>query len=558
MVIVRVKLVVLLICCNLFMARPILAQTDLTQAKKDYNEGNYPLSLDAAVLVYHTAHENNDEAAIADAGNLIGLIRLAQSQPRLAIKFLREAASLNQKINNEHRSAANYINLGLAFTDLFKPDSAVHYLQMALSLSASIKADDLVAMARNHLGDAYFKKNDFLAAEQQYLAVINNNNYKSDWENSFAYTGLARLRNQQRQYREASKFADMAFELAKKAGTKWDATQALELAHSAYRSLGDPSTAYDRLLLYKRYSDSLVDLEKQKALNGLFLKERSFDNDRLLKQREIDRLVIVVISLIALIILLTAFVFYRKIVRTRRINRQLSAQNEAVLEENHDKDRLFSIVSHDLRSPLAGLHSTLQLFRSGELDAEELVSLADQMSVQLEGTSGMLDSLLVWAGKQLGGIKPKPVHIYLPAKIEKITAAFAPVAARKNIQLVHEPQKLPTILGDADQIRIILQNLIANAIKYTPVAGVVSITYSLDDHVNLFIADNGVGMQSEDLHKILSHQGLNVSSYGTANEKGIGLGMQLAKEFAMQNNVTLTGQSEPGKGTTFHLKFVIS
>ncbi|MBL4675672.1 MAG: tetratricopeptide repeat-containing sensor histidine kinase [Mucilaginibacter sp.] len=529
-----------------FCAGPTFAQ--LLGVKKDYNEGNYVSSLNGALQAYRQAQQTHDQAALADAGNLIGLIRLAQGQPDVAIQFFRHAASINKRINNQQRLAANYINLSLGFSDLHHTDSTIRYLKSALDLSTRIKAANLIAMATNHLGDAYYKKAELQLAERKYLAVIHNKNYQSNWENSFAYSGLARIRLEQHQYPQAARFADIAFQYALRSDVKWDAAQALAVGHIAYWKQGDAKTAYRRLLNYKLYSDSVLNLEKDKALNSLFLKDKSFENERLsqqvnigLQQRKIDRLFIVVVSLLALVIVFAAFLIYR--------------QNERTRKENQTKDRIFSIISHDLRSPLAGLEATLQLFKSGDISSDELIILADQMSGQLAGTSSMLDSLLLWAGNQLGGITTKPVQLDLPKKIEKVSATLFIVAKRKQIEIIHEPQSLPPFTGDADQVRIVLQNLIANAIKYTNAKGRVRIFYRLDSRLHLFIQDNGVGMSQHTLNHILTTNGFHAASYGTANEKGIGLGMQLVKIFAQQNGIELRAESEIGKGTTFELIF---
>jgi signal transduction histidine kinase len=197
----------------------------------------------------------------------------------------------------------------------------------------------------------------------------------------------------------------------------------------------------------------------------------------------------------------------------------------------------------------------LQLFRSGDISAEELVLMADQMSLQLDGTSAMMDSLLVWAANQLGGLTLKPVDINLARKIDKVIAALSVVAERKKIRMIHDRQEMPPVTGDADQVRIILQNLISNAIKYTRTNGTVSITYLVDEQVHLFIKDDGIGMSPEDLEEILNSKGPHVSTYGTANEKGVGLGMQLVRSFAAQNNIVLNAESKVGEGTTFKLTF---
>lgn len=541
----------------------------IEQAKKHYNEGDYTESLKIALNVYRSGTQTKQPQTIADAGNLIGLIRLAQAQPAEALQYFRQASLINLKLRNFKRLAANQINIGLCFADLNQPDSSIVYLDSALTKSRLFKANNLIAMSLNHLGDAWAKKNDLNTAERYYSSVLHNKTFQSDWENSFASAGMARLRNQQAKYREAGDYADRAFNYALKADAKWDAAQALAIAHKAYWSMGDTKKAYARLLAYKLYSDSVLSHDKERALNNLLLKEKSYENDRLQKQvsivsqkRKIDQLIILLAAVITLFMTLLAVQLLKNYNRTKLVNKKLSDMNDAAILENtdlnkanHYKDRMFAIIGHDLRSPLAGLYNSLQLFKDGDISSEELYLIVNQMSEQLEGTSGMLDSLLVWAGNQLGGITTKPVEIDLTKKIDKVISGLSVIAERKKITIIHGRRQLPPVKGDADQIRIILQNLIGNAIKYTKAAGTIQIFYALGETIHLFIKDDGIGMSESDLQNIVYSKGLHTSTYGTANEKGIGLGLQLVKEFAAQNQILIHVDSTLGKGTTFQLTF---
>jgi len=127
------------------------------------------------------------------------------------------------------------------------------------------------------------------------------------------------------------------------------------------------------------------------------------------------------------------------------------------------------------------------------------------------------------------------------------------------ISIVHERLKLPSVQGDADQVRIMLQNLLSNAIKYTAPNGTIRLSYvMLERSVEFIIQDNGIGMDSQSFNALLHGSNVRLSTYGTSNEKGIGLGFQLVRDFAGQNQITITGSSEIGVGTTFRLRFDVS
>ena len=549
----------------------------IAAAKEQYNKGNYPESLQGALPVYLSALRSKDRKMEADAGNVIGLIYLAQEQSKVAIQYFQSAATVNQALNNQERLAANYLNIGLAYADLNQLDSGEYYLKKSLMISKVRKIKNLVAMGNNQLGEVYVKLKRFRPAEQLFQSVLKTKDFQSDWENSFANAGLARLRFSQGRYAEAGKFADYAFQLASKSDFNWDAVQALDLAHKAYKAMGDNKTAYERLLTYKTYYDRVYSHDNEKLASKLLLKGKSAENDVLKKEvqitfqkRKIDRLILTVVLIGALLVILIAMFIARRYIMLYRKNRALKRMNVKAIEQHklvaqqndglnqmiRHKDQLFSILSHDLRSPFALIENTLDLFGSGNLTQQELQTVASGLAHQTHAASMMLDSLLVWASNQLEGITTHRVPINLVEKVDKIIMVSAAAADRKMINLVHERLGLPFVQGDADQVRIMLQNLLSNAIKYTAANGTIKISYVIyETSVECVIQDNGIGMDSKFFNALLDGSNSHLSTYGTSNEKGIGLGFQLVRDFAGQNQITITGSSEIGLGTTFRLRF---
>lgn len=542
----------------------------IAAAKEKYINGNYSASIQDALTVYRFAQGHQNEHLLADAENLIGLIYEAQNQNAAAMSYFRRAAAINKRREDGRLLAANDLNISLVFANQKLLDSAVYYTSQSLRLSQADHIPNLVAMAKNHLGDYYFKQSKSNEAEKEFLAVLNAPAFQSDWENSFACSGMARLRLAQKKYKQAADFAQRAFTYARKDGAKWDAAQALDLAQQADSAMGDFRQAYQQLRLFKLYNDSLSSTEKDKEINRLLLAGKSFENERLLRQTQlddqqnkIDRLIIAVISLL-IVLLLFVFVYIgRRVVVANRTNQKLIAtaaiaedKSRLAEQQNADNNQLFSIIGHDLRSPFATLQNTLSLFRTGDLSAEEMLALVKGLEAQVSASAGMLDNLLLWAGSQLGGNNRRETTFDLVAKAEKVIAFLTPVANRKHIVIDHPAVQPVFVKGDADQIRIMIQNLVANAIKFTPVDGRVTVRYAkAEGFVDLLIEDNGIGMSSQAIDNLFSDTGTIHSTYGTDSEKGIGLGMQLVRNFASQNQVVLSVHSELGQGTAFTLRF---
>lgn len=530
----------------------------MQRAKKDYNMGNYIPALKESLSAYRIAVQLNDDTLIADAGNLLGLVYLAQDQATLAMPYFRRAFDINSRINNQKRVAANELNIAMVFSALKLQDSAVFYAKKALKRSQSCSAWDLSLMAANHLGNFYFKQNRLRDAQRCFRSVLSSQQHKSDWESSFASSGMARILLRTGDYRNSAQFADQAYKYAIKAGAKWDAAQALDLSRKAYWVLGDAKKAYIRLDAYKSYSDSLMSADKDRELNRLQLLEKSLENSSLqhkamllTQQARIDRLIVILAVLATLLLAVLLIGIYRR-------NRSVQNRNNELDLLNQHKDRLFSIIGHDLKSPFASLQGAMQLFASGDLSNEELGLVFRQLQGQVQGSVVLLDSLLIWASKQLKGFISQPQSFDLSLNVTKIVAVLSVTAQQKEISIHHGIVLLPNIFADPDQVGIIIQNVLSNAIKFTPKGGRIDLEYIVGESaVVLIIADNGVGMSADLLYAILNSEGPVQSSYGTANEKGIGLGMTLVKEFLLKNKIKLSAESSLGHGTKFKLVFPI-
>lgn len=552
-------------------------QNSLKQAKADYGDGNYPEAMEGALEAYSHGQKTGDLAMLADAGNLIGLVDLAQGQTAAAIVYFRNAERINRKLGNQERVAANLLNISLAQSELQKLDSAVYYVRKSLTISSAHHIKNLIAMGRNHLGDYYFRQNKLAASEAEFMAVLTNKAYQDDWENSFANTGMARIMFSRKNFQQAALAADRAFTLAKAVNAKWDAAQALEVAHRAYRAAGNDKKAYDRLLAYKLYSDSLFNVESEKIIAQLRYKQKSVENDNLRKQVElarkqqkIDQLIIIVVLIASLLILFIAVVLYRRHRQMTRRNLMLKADHEASLHQNkiieaqneelnlmnRDNNRLLSIIAHDLRSPFAAIENTIAFFKSEGLSNEELTMLSEALSSQVSTASGMLNGLLMWAANQRGGMSYFPVEVDLQRKVDKVIDVYIAAARHKSITIEHLKADLPSVTGDADQIRIMIHNLISNSIKFTAESGHICIRYELKGNfLDLIIEDTGIGMSQEKLDNILAGRHEQTSTYGTGNEKGIGLGLHLVRDFAIKNGVHFLGETVINSGTQFRLRF---
>ncbi|TAD95456.1 MAG: hybrid sensor histidine kinase/response regulator [Bacteroidetes bacterium] len=232
----------------------------------------------------------------------------------------------------------------------------------------------------------------------------------------------------------------------------------------------------------------------------------------------------------------------------------LEKTNEELLNVNKIKDKLFSIISHDLRGPIGTLTnfvSTLIQYQDA-FSPEEITELAQQIQASVINVGDLLKNLLQWSRLQMSTIVVNAKILNLYSLLEKQQKTLQPTAYQKNIELVLEniPKDL-LVKADEDMLNLVLRNLIGNSLKFTDKNGKIRLLAQKEGNfVKVSINDSGVGMSGEvreNLFKADQHH----TSYGTANEKGTGLGLKLCKEFVEKQEGEIWVESEEGKGSTF-------
>ncbi len=228
--------------------------------------------------------------------------------------------------------------------------------------------------------------------------------------------------------------------------------------------------------------------------------------------------------------------------------------NEIRLQEelksiNSNNDRMLSILGHDLRSPVANLMMISSMAANTDISSSEFVSLIHQINEQSAQVLELLDRTLTWAKLNFNSITQQNTQIDFNELIAHVLEVYKPTYEAKKIQLVMAVSD-QAIASDIEIVKIIVRNILSNAIKFTPQNGTIHIEYA--DHI-LTISDTGIGMTPAMVADILNNN--SASRRGTNNEIGIGMGMQLVKGLAEKINCNLRIESWPDKGTVIQLHF---
>ncbi|PWE00725.1 sensor histidine kinase [Marinilabilia rubra] len=239
------------------------------------------------------------------------------------------------------------------------------------------------------------------------------------------------------------------------------------------------------------------------------------------------------------------------------MERKLKKSEAHLRELNETKDKIFSIIAHDLRSPFQAIigFATLLNDGMGNSSIEELKDMSAQITDVSEKTYKLLDDLLTWSKSQLGQLSPVLVSLNLYELVEKVMGQMSMLANKKKIELVNGINKDIALTLDKDMLEFVIRNLVHNGIKFTNIGGEVKCYSSIeDDNVFIHVKDTGIGIQQAKQKGIFSLSG-NLSTNGTSEEAGTGLGLMLSREMVELNEGQISLESNPGEGSCFTLSF---
>lgn len=512
---------------------------------------------------------SQDSLMLSVALHNMGTVFGELGQYDLAYRHLMASSKISDAIHDADGPAYTNDELGELHRKKGDFKMAEENLQTAVNLARKLRIRFLLPRVQTHLANLYLDKGDYALALQYYDSVRAN---EAITNNRFALAecdlGSGKVMARQGKYEEALKRYQQSLSVAKQLNAR-----NLELLnYSALASLYEIRKDYANALSYHRQHDALRDsLVSRSTMERVFQEQVSFatmnkdleiealsamrqQQENEMRRQEFIQNILVIVAVLSIIVLYTV---YRSGRRRKRINRLLLDHQEEIkrrsleLEQlNQVKDKFFSIISHDLRSPMTALAGTLDLLDSKKISAEEFATLTNALRIQFNHTKTLINNLLDWTLLQMDKLN---VHLE-PVKLARLTdESFAALRDLypKNIQFENRMPDSLTGLGDRNILSLVLRNLILNAIKFTESGGKVWV--DAREHNNelvISVSDNGTGIKPE-VQEFLFTKTSSYTSRGTANEKGTGLGLILCKEFVEKNGGKIWFESKPGEGSTF-------
>lgn len=328
---------------------------------------------------------------------------------------------------------------------------------------------------------------------------------------------------------------------------------AIEILCAADKVLGVSDNAFQYVEEYMKVQAALNEQKSEMRTRELIaesnLMELQHQNDA---QRQ--KLIILIISALCILIFTgLLFIQYRqknKVLDHVKLLQESGQQKNAELEKiNGVKDKLISMIAHDIRSPLASVQNTLSLTQDETLSPQEFKSLGKVLEGEIHHLGGMLDNLLLWARQQVTDINVSKTTFNLNELINETLALYDKNIAHKNVVIHNTINPEVHLFSDRDIIQTVFRNMLSNAIKFTnPDKSIDILLQEEDKRYLLIIKDDGMGISPDNLSKIIKKEYL--STRGTSNEKGTGLGLMFSKELLEKLGENLIIESTVNKGTT--------
>ncbi|MGY6557955.1 MAG: tetratricopeptide repeat-containing sensor histidine kinase [Nitritalea sp.] len=530
-----------------------------------YISGNYVKAQAAYTDAYRylLRHpEYPDEGIhLARALNGRGLVRMMFHDYEQAMRYFMEALEKLKRTTNPDVSleASLVFNYGLALAEREELDQALTYFFQSLTLLEQMDAPVYERTLRlNRIAKTYLDLGRLEEAEQV-LDQLEHHGSLSAWESAFFASTRSELAGAKGDTLQMYRFALEAQEKADAMGALWDKSRALALIAAATFALErwEEAARWQQQLLVVK--DSLMTRDKMMEITDFESKIASMERERLAQQLALlqasERIKTLIIGLVVVLLafFIALFVLQKrnlrlkaqKVDQVQRLLQELQEAHSALQQQsaqlaqvNKTKDKLFSLISHDIRSPLGILISYLRLEEMGFLTQEEQRTSRNKILQQTTDTLAMVDALLIWAKGQLEGFKARPQQLAVLPLLQDVQHLFEAKFADKQLTLhISEPIASLRLFCDEQHLRITFQNILSNAIKFSEVGSVITVAPfdGPEGKVGIKVRNTGPQPTPELLQALNESVQIEDSTPGTAAEKGTGLGLYLVKQLLHQN-----------------------
>ncbi|MDB5231329.1 MAG: sensor protein [Chitinophagaceae bacterium] len=549
----------------------------LYQAAIFLQNGDSQRALELFIQSQNLSEKLGDSFNIARAEEQIALLKKPKGNTAEVEQRLQQTIILYRRLGKENEMVNSLNSLGHIQLEKNDFDEALTLFNEALAVSLKNNYTEGIKITYFHFGLVYERKKEFNQAINFLQKSLLINQKDNDLFNvAKCYMELAKISIGTKDLAAAQQQASHAFEAASRIGSLQLQSQAAGIFVKLFKANNNTSGVIEWQDKQISFQQQMSDKEKKNAIGFIdILKDQQSSSLKAQQQVQQRTALLVIAAIIIAVIILLGFPFYRNYKRAKmfsieveqknaiiekhsqsldQLNKAISRQNAKLEEENKMKDKLLSIISHDLRHPLVNTKSILDLINLKLVSPKETNELLEQLEAQYIRSLSLLDNLLFWIRGQMKGVKLERTRVNMHQLLNLLIEEQRMPLQNKQIKITNELDKSIDWFAEKEMLKIIFRNLITNAIKFTPSEGTIQL-YSVqhDETAYLIVKDSGIGMTKETLEKVNARQ--YYSSKGTSNEKGSGFGLMLVRDLVIRLNGELMIESEPGRGSTFVIKF---
>ena len=521
--------------------------------------GDIPEAVNSYLTSLELAEEAQDTVVIAVVLDNLASLNEKAGNYELAEEYLTRALDLNKRINNRSNQITNHMSFGILYKNWGKYGLAEENYNKVLDISEDL--DNVISEIQGlyNFGLLYDEMEEYDRAIDMFEKSLEmSREYGIGIGAFYNQNGMANVYVDLGENDRASELFEQALEIAESVGAQDLIRETVKNLHETYEKMGDTLSAYPYLKRYTAMRDSLAETERENALAkqevelGLRLERenRELAETALKAEQRNFKITISLLGVLLVILMISVWLYRNKKV----MNNKLRSQTEELISVNKEKDKLLSVLSHDLRSPLSNIKGVVYLIRENVLKGKDINKALDEIDAKLQSGINTLTNYLQWAQSQRDGIVAdvEPINLYQTAK--NVQEEFSMAARNKNVVVLNNVQENSRALADPHLLSVILRNLVSNSIKFVSADGAGKVTLNVretENGVQLQVIDNGEGMDEKQRENVF--KAFKPGSKGTDGEKGTGLGLSICKGLAEKQGGSISFDSTPGEGTVFNV-----
>lgn len=545
----------------------------------EIKRGNYGKGLRYSLSAIDIFESKNLRRELSSAYNNLSEAYFNTNQVDKSLEFNIKALEIRELLNDSSGIKTSTKNIAILYSMRKEHRKAIEYYEKLIGyLNASNEEDQIIrGDILPRIGAEYLKFNDYQKAASYLLEGLKLNRSKDNKLGILkSLNSLANLNFKQGKTRLAEIQLNEAYSLTRQVEDDQELLKNYKLRVAIDSTKGNFRSAFKWQADYHNLKDRI---EREKA-TPIILEEEPLDNSQLtgsvtdddtiypVDTKKLKQLKLIAYALGGgLLIALITITFILINNRNRKIeleeleqtNKQYKLQNDSILEQtrhleemNQVKDRLFSIVSHDLKDSITGVKAFLDLLKEDSISQEEFDELIPELSENADNASALLMNLLNWSKSQMQNLEPKPELFNIQDVFTDKMNLIEKKVKQKQIILLDESIK-DFVYADRSMIEIVIQNLLANAVKFSRVGDVITVSNrERNGNVLICIEDTGVGISKENQEKLFKNSGF--TTRGTGHEKGTGLGLSICKQMVELNYGKIWVESEPNLGSKFFVE----